>query len=144
MNINDYLIDQSGKDWGVLLQGWMPPLTADFTLWLVNRLGELIISTPDGSIHWLDAGANKLHQLATSREQFAQLLDHGNNADKWLRISLIDACRQTGMTLASDECYGFKIPPILQGQYEVTNLQPTKLAAHYSLLVHLGKQEEIY
>jgi len=26
MNINDYLIDQSGKDWSVLLRDWMPPL----------------------------------------------------------------------------------------------------------------------
>ena len=122
----------------------MPPLPRDFTIWLVNRLGEPIIVTPDGAVHWLDVGTGKLNQLATNREQFAQLLDQGNNADTWLRISIVNACRQAGMTLASDECYGFKIPPILQGQYEVTNLQPTKLDLHYSLLAHLGKQEEVY
>jgi len=144
MNINDYLIDQSGKDWGTLLQSWMPPLPLNFTIWLVNRLGEPVIATPDGAIHWLDVGASRLNKVADSREQFAHLLDQGSNADKWLRISIVNACRLAGMTLAPDECYGFKIPPILQGQYDVNNLQPTKLATHYSLLAHLGKQEEIY
>ena len=115
MNINDYLINQVGADWGKLLHAWIPPLPRDFTLWLVNRLGELFIVVPDGSVHWLEVGSGKLNRLANSREHFAQLLDRDNNADSWLRTSLINACRSADMQLAKDECYGFKIPPALQG-----------------------------
>jgi len=144
MNINDYLINQVSKDWSTLLHAWIPPLPRDFTIWLVNRLGELFVVVPDESVHWLNVGAGKLNRVANTREHFAQLLDRGNNADNWLRISLVNACRNAGLQLTADECYGFKIPPALQGQYVVENLQPTKLGAHYSLLAHLNKQEEIY
>lgn len=143
MNVNDYLIDQAGKDWQQLLCRWTPPLPEDFTIWLVNRLGELIIIN-NGAVHWLVAGEGQLVKVADSQQHFAQLLDNGSNAERWLRLSLVNDCRRAGMTLADNECYGFKIPPILQGQYEVANLKPTPLDQHYSLLAHLHKQEEIY
>ncbi|MES1196415.1 MAG: DUF1851 domain-containing protein, partial [Steroidobacter sp.] len=137
MRVEDYLIDQYGKDWHTLLNRWTPPLPNDFTLWLVNRLGELFIVTGDESVHLLEFGTGSLHTLASSREQFAQLLDSGNNAESWLRISLIDGCRRAGKYLQPDECYGFKVPPILQGKYEVDNLEPVRLDKHYSLIAHL-------
>lgn len=143
ININDYLINHANKDWRRLLERWMPPLPPDFTIWLVNKLGELIV-VGNGAVHWLVVGEGKLIQIADSEERFAQLLDIGNNADQWLRLSLVNACRNAGMVLAEDECYGFNIPPALQGQYVVTNLKPTSLDKHYSLLAHLSKQDEIY
>lgn len=144
MRAEDYLIDQHGKDWHRLLSRWTPPLPGDFTLWLVNRLGELLLVTEDESVHYLEFGTGTLHMLASSREQFAQLLDSGNNADTWLRVSLVNACRQAGKHLRTDECYGFKVPPILQGKYEENNLEPTPLDKHYSLMAYLIKQEDIY
>lgn len=144
MRVEDYLIDQHGKDWRALLSRWTPPLPSDFTLWLVNRLGELFIVSSDDSVHYLEFGNGTLHVLAKSREQFAQLLDSGNNAETWLRISLTDACRRQGKHLQPDECYGFKVPPILQGKYEADNLEPVRLDKHYSLMAHLIKQEDVY
>jgi hypothetical protein len=41
MNVNDYLIDRSGKDWSELLSGWLAALPFSFTVWLVNRLGDV-------------------------------------------------------------------------------------------------------
>jgi hypothetical protein len=56
MNIKDYLIDQSGKDWQELLCGWAEILPPVFTIWLVNRFGDVILVTDDGSVHLLDIG----------------------------------------------------------------------------------------
>jgi hypothetical protein len=144
MNVEDYLIDQRNKDWRMLLSRWTPPLPVDFTLWLVNRLGELFLVTDDEAVHYLEFGTGSLHLVAANRDQFAQRLDSGSNADAWLRISLVDACRKAGKHLTADECYGFKVPPILQGRYEVENLEPMRLDKHYSLMAHLIKQEDIY
>jgi Domain of unknown function (DUF1851) len=82
--------------------------------------------------------------VAHDRQQFARLLDTGNNADAWLRISLVDACRNAGMRLGPSECYGFKIPPTLGGGYEVANLAPTSLAVHYSYQAYICKQTDVY
>ena len=144
MNIRDYLIDLEGKDWNKLLGYWAHLLPTDATLWLVNRLGEAFLSARDGTIVWLSVGTGELLKVAPAREAFAQLLDIRQNADTWLRISLVDDCRRAGMNLGADECYGFKIPPALLGRLDASNMQPTNIYSHYSWLSHLSRQDEIY
>jgi hypothetical protein len=141
MNINDYLIDQAEKDWATLLRDWMPPLPPSFTLWLVNRFGDVfVVSDDDGCVHMLDVGSGTLVRVADNRDHFADLLDVNDNAMDWLMIPLVNACRDAGMSLAASQCYGFKIPPILGGEYDVSNVEPTDLAVHYSFLADIYKQ----
>jgi hypothetical protein len=144
MNINDYLISQPGKDWARLLKYWTPPLPTRFTLWLVNRLGDVFVILESNAVLRLDVGTGSCDEIARNREHFAQLVDAGDNADQWLRIRLVDACRRAGMNLGPYECYGFKIPPTLGGQYEVSNLTPTNLAVHYSYQAYICKQTDVY
>ena len=135
MDINDYLIDQADKDWGTFLRGWMPPLPPSFTLWLVKRFGDVfVVLEDDKSVHMLDVGAGTFVRVADDRSHFADLLDRNDNAANWLLIPLVDACRAAGMALNASQCYGFKIPPILGGKYEVENVEPTDLSVHYSFL----------
>lgn len=141
MNINDYLIDQTGKDWGAFLRDWMPPLPSSFTVWLVNRFGDVfVVSDHDGSVQMLDVGSGACARVADNRSHFADLLDTDDNADNWLMIPLADDCRNAGMGLGPSQCYGFKIPPVLGGKYEVANVEPTDLAVHYSFLAQVHKQ----
>jgi hypothetical protein len=144
MNINDYLISQPGKDWARLLKDWTPPLPPRFTLWLVNRLGDVFVILENNAVLRLDVGTGSCDEIARNREHFAQLVDAGDNADQWLRIRLVDTCRRAGMNLGPYECYGFKIPPTLGGQYEVSNLTPTNLAVHYSYQAYICKQTDVY
>jgi hypothetical protein len=59
-NIENYLIDQTGKDWLELLSGRAPPLPESFTIWLVNRIGDVFAVFDDGSVHMLDVGVGTL------------------------------------------------------------------------------------
>ena len=144
MVVTDYLLDPAGKDWNHLLAYWTPPLPVPFRLWIVNRLGEIFGTDGNGAVHRLEVGTASISQIAKNRADFARLIDESDNAELWLRISLIDACRNSGMKLAPDECFGFKIPPPLLGKYEVSNLLPVKVDSHYSWLAHITRQDEIY
>ena len=144
MNITDYLIAPAGKDWSRLLSCWVPPLPPRFSVWLVNRMGEVFAVIDSGAVLRLEVGTGTCEEVARSREHFAQLLDGADHAERWLRISLVDACRRAGVVLRANECYGFKIPPTLGGCYEISNLVPTALAVHYSYQAYVCKQEEIY
>jgi hypothetical protein len=144
MNILDYLIAPEGLDWGKLLSFWVPPLPAQFNIWLVNRLGEVFAVAKDGSILYLDVGMGTCTHIAPDQSQFAKVLESGNNAERLLRIGLVNDCRRLGMTLKPFECYGFKLPPTLGGRYDVSNLVPTNLLVHYSYQAYICKQEEIY
>jgi hypothetical protein len=144
MNIRDFLLEPEGKDWNKLLGYWKPPLPPDATLWFANLLGEASLLTREGAVHWLTVGTGAWSEVASSREVFARMLDESENAERWLRISLVESCRKVGMRLNADECLGFRIPPPLLGKYEVANLQPTNIYSHYSWLSHITKQDEIY
>lgn len=140
MNLTDYLLPQEGHDWAMLLSDWRGLLPGNFTIWIVNRIGDLVVVLDDGSVHLLDVGAGRLTRLADSREGFVDALDEGDNASQWLAVPLVDACTAQGMSLAADECYGFKVPPMLGGTYDVSNLEPTSLAVHYALLAQIHQQ----
>jgi hypothetical protein len=144
MNIHDYLIDPAGKDWPRLLAYWTPPMPGDASLWLVNKLGEIFYASKGGTVHRLVVGTGAVEELAPDRQSFARLLDDPRNAEAWLRIGLVRACHEAGMRLSSEECFGFEVPPALQGAYVVSNLRPTNIYSHYSWLAHLARQDEIY
>ncbi len=144
MKIDDYLIQQQGKNWPRLLRDWMPPLPPRFTIWLVTRLGDVFAIAPTGAVLRLDPGSGTCTEVATSQQHFAAQINAPAVANLWLRIQLVDACRLAGMTLGSQECYGFRIPPTLGGAYEVSNLTPTPLAVHYSYQAYICKQSDVY
>src|SRR5579871_2326945 len=121
MNIADYLINQEGKDWPELLSGWLGLLQQSFTIWFVNRFGDIVMVFDDGSVHFLDVGAGVIERIADSREHFIALVDQGDNATEWFLIDLVGECLASGMKLAENQCYSYKVPPILGGEYEVAN-----------------------
>jgi len=140
LDVNDYLIDQEDKDWADLLSSWQFLLPESFSVWLVNRLGDIFLVFDDGSVHMLDTGRGVIERLADSCDGFVTLLDQDDNGNKWLMVDLVDDCVAGGLRLSPTQCYGFKIPPMLGGKYEVDNLEPTDLSVHYSLLGDIARQ----
>jgi hypothetical protein len=139
-DINDYLIDQTRSDWDELLKDWAGLLPKEFTLWMVNRIGDLIIVVADGSVHMLDVGAEHISRIADNRDDFIVKVGDDNNANHWLAIPLVDACVAAGITLVAGQCYGFKTPPLLGGDYVMENMAPYSLAEHYSVLADIYRQ----
>jgi Domain of unknown function (DUF1851) len=140
VDIHDYLIDQAGQDWPTLLEAWGSVLPASFTLWLVNRLGDVFFIAEDGSVYVLDVGTGRVRRLAESRTQFSEQMDIPGNANHWLMIPLVDRCVSAGLRLASGQCYAFKVPPILGGKYSVENIWVNGLAPNYSFLASFHDQ----
>lgn len=87
-----------------------------------------------------DVGIGTLERLASSRDEYADLLDVGDNANDWLMIPLVDQCVQAGLSLTENQCYSFKTPPILGGEYEVANTEICDLSVHYSLFGQIHSQ----
>jgi hypothetical protein len=121
IKIADYLIDQSGIDWQKALASWSWLVPPEFTIWLVNRFADLFLVLPDGAIHMLDVGGGTLIKVSESREDFCMKIDEDNNANEWLMIPLVDRMTAAGIHLQAGQCYGFKVMPILGGDYTVEN-----------------------
>jgi hypothetical protein len=119
--VADYLIDHKGIDWPKALAGWSWLIPSKFTLWLVNRFADLFLVVPEGTVHMLDVGAGTLTKVAEDRNEFCIKIDDGDNANNWLMIPLVDELVAAGVRLQPGQCYGFKVPPVLGGEYAVEN-----------------------
>lgn len=133
MDVHDYLIDHSGFDWANLLSGWNWLLPPEFSVWLMNRYGDLFLILPDGSVNMLDIGAGLLTKLAENRDDFARLIDEDDNAEDWLTIPLVDQLVAAGVLLKPGECYSFLIPPLLGGNYTIENTVILPITEHYGV-----------
>lgn len=140
MDLNDYLIDQSGHDWSAILSEWHWLLPSDLTVWMVNKFGDVIFVPDDRAVYLLDIGGGTTQQLANSRDDFCEQVDLDDNANNWLLISLTDQCVDAGLRLEPGQCYGFKIPPVLGGEYAVDNIEIRDLAVNSSLLAQIHLQ----
>lgn len=140
MDVMDYLIDLEGRDWEELLVGWRFLLPESFNVWLVNRVGDVFAVFEDGSVHMLDVGRGTIERVADSCEDFVTLIDKDDHVNSWMRATLVNRCVKAGLKLGKNQCYGFKLPPMLGGTYEVDNVVLIDLQKHYSLLSDLCEQ----
>ena len=129
--LSDYTLPIEGVDWNDLLASWAWLLPDDFTLWIVNRFGDLFLVVEDGAVHRMDVGCGSLEKLAESRDSFSNVIDEGDNANDWLMIPLVDELVAAGRTLGPGECYSYLQLPVLGGDYKVANTRVVTLADHY-------------
>ena len=140
MSIYDYLIDQRGLDWPSLLDEWTWLVPATFTVWMMNRFGDLFLVFDDGSVQMLDVGGGTLTSVAESRDDFADKMDEGDNANQWLMIPLIDRLVANGITLSEGQCYSYKQPPVLGGGYTVENTCVLPFREHFGFYGSIHRQ----
>jgi hypothetical protein len=133
MNVYDYLIDHVSNDWARLLSGWESVLPPEFTVWLMNRYGDLFLILPDGSVHILDVGGGSISRLAESKDDFYRVINEDDNANDWLMIPLVDRLVEAGVHLEPGQCYSFVTPPILGGEYSVENTMVVPIQEHFGL-----------
>jgi hypothetical protein len=140
MTLHDYIIDHRGIHWPSVLRGWAWLLPATLTVWMMNRFGDLFIVLDDGTVHILDVGRGTFKKVAESRGDFAERVDEGDNANQWLMIPLVDRLCASGLTLGEGQCYSYRQPPILGGDYTVGNTCVSPIPEHYRAYASIHHQ----
>jgi hypothetical protein len=140
-NVADYLIDHRDFDWPTVLREWTWMLPPTFTVWLMNRIGDLFLVMPDGSVHMLDIGRGTLERIANDRAHFRELCDREpDKANDWLVISLTDELVARNMLLGPGQCYSFTIPPIMGGEWRPENIWVCPIHEHFDVFGSIHHQ----
>jgi hypothetical protein len=101
---------------------------------LLTVMGDAFVQdTLDGSVHLISVGPGTIERVADSFEEFREVLSDRTFIMEHLVPSLVADLRASGRSLAPGELYGFKVPPILGGEYVLENLEPTDIAVHFEL-----------
>ncbi|HXS67646.1 MAG TPA: T6SS immunity protein Tdi1 domain-containing protein [Candidatus Polarisedimenticolia bacterium] len=123
-----------------LLQDWRWLLGDSMQLLLVSAIGDMFLADAAGQVFWLDAGMGKLEKIAANVDEFQQLRQQRQNVDQWFIPLLIGDLIASGKRLSPGQCYGYKKPPILGGEIELSNFEPTDLSVHFSILGQIHRQ----
>jgi Domain of unknown function (DUF1851) len=140
VNLRDYIIDPSGIDWQALLGEWAGLLPDEFNFWMATRFGDLIVICNDGSIGFFNVGNLTFEKVAASPDEFAERMNTERNAQFTFMSSLVESCVGRGMVPGPGQCYAFKIPPFLGGQYEMSNMYVADIAEYHGFLADLWRQ----
>jgi len=54
--------------------------------------------------------------------------------DEWFLAELVPTLLDARIVLGKNECYDYKVPPILGDKLEVANIEPTDIAVHQGLV----------
>ena len=123
-----------------LLRDWRWLLGDSMHLLLVSSIGDMFLADAEGRVFWLDTGAGQLREIAGSEKEFKQLMQQQENADQWFIPQLVGDLMARGIRLAPGQCYSYKKPPILGGEIEPGNFEPTDLSVHFSVLGQIHRK----
>jgi hypothetical protein len=137
---NELAVDLTGHTSEDLLAEWRWLVPDDFQLRMVSTLGDAFLEDSCGKIYWLDVGWAELHCIAKDRTEFDQLRQQPDNANEWFSPQLIGDLLSNGTRLQAGQCYSYNIPPTLNGQITLENLQPTSLSVHFGTLGQIQRQ----
>jgi hypothetical protein len=137
---NELTVSPDGVDLDELLSEWRWLADESFQPVVISALGDLFLRRTDGPIFWLDAGWGRLTEVAASAEEFKQLMVQPENSNEWFVPELIGDILSSGKRLGPGECFGYKVPPVMGGEVEPDNFEPTDLQVHFSILGQIHRQ----
>ena len=140
VNWNELLIRTTDIDAARLLAEWDWLLGGQYHPVVMTAFGDWFLQDDEGRIHFLDLVAGKLTKVADSGEAFRDAMKTPEKLDEWFIAELVALLVESGVVLGPNQCYGYRVPPVLGGKLEVGNIEPTDLMVHQSLLSQIHRQ----
>ncbi len=137
---NELIVDFERPGADGLLRDWRWLVGDSVRLLIVSAIGDMFLTDAAGRVSWLDTGTGKLQQVAASVDEFQRLRQQREQADQWFIPQLVGDLITSGVRLSPGQCYSYKKPPILGGEIEPANFEPTDLSVHFSVLGQIHRQ----
>ena len=137
---DDLTISPKGLDFEELMGSWRWLVDESFSPVLLSALGDFFLQDASGAVHWLDTAWGQLTKVADDPEEFNRLRVDPATAREWFRAELVGQLKAAGVQLQQQQCYGWKVPPVLGGEESAENLEPTDVSVHFGILGQIHKQ----
>jgi hypothetical protein len=123
-----------------LLEDWAWLLPKPHELFALNNFGDMFLRNEAGGIYFLSLATGQVNRLAESSAEFQRLGADKVNQEKWFLLGLLTELERAGMKIASGQCFGFKKPPSLGGEIELSNIEVSSLYPYVSLMGQIHQQ----
>jgi hypothetical protein len=129
----DPLADVIARDWG--WTGIEPEAVT-----AVSAMGHALVRDRQGAFWYLDPELVTLEQVATDETGLFAHMNRPATRELWESLALVEAARERLGEPGQGRCYGFKVPPLLGGEYTPENLCTYPIAELVSFAGSLGLQ----
>jgi hypothetical protein len=131
---NELTIPLDNVDMNSLLEWWRWLVDPSLEPQVMTALGDLFLRHPDGRIFRLDTGWGKLTEVAKDEDDFHRLRMQPQNAMTWFAPQIVGELLTRGLRLRRGECFGYRVPLVLGGEYTPDNFDSTYLEVHFGIL----------
>ena len=136
----DIKVDFNHIDQKRLTESWSWLIGIDKKPILMSSIGDLFLTDNNGFCYWLNVGEGVFEKIANSVDEFKLKLKDDEQIDEWFLIGLVEKLKENGLELTEKHLYGYKILPILGGEYEPENFELTDIEVHFELSGQIHKQ----
>lgn len=121
------------KEWVWLVGSEMKPL-------FLSLSGDLFIRDDSGATFWIQTGCGSYERLADSVAEFETEWANDANRANWLLKVVVDDLIGAGHVPEAGQCFGYRILPVLGGDYHGENRALISAVEHVSFTGDLNSQ----
>lgn len=106
----------------------------------MNTFGDLFWIDEGGSVCLLNFAEGSNEVLAESEDDFLSKIDDEEAASDWLLLDLVDELKVSEVRAKRGQCFGFKLLPILGGDYIVSNIYSSNIGEYWAFCGDVHRQ----
>ena len=133
-------VDLAGRASDELLNEWRWLVPEAMSVHMVSALGDAFLVDASNGVYWLDAGGAELSRIADSQEHFDVLRQNPHNANQWFAPQLVGNLMSSGQVLGPFQCFSYKVPLTLGGEFQPANFSACDLSVHFHTLGQIQSQ----
>jgi len=140
IKLQDYSIDVTRYSSEILLDDWKWLIKKPLSPFLMTLFGDLFLKDANDGFWWLDTFEGKLHKISDSQDDFYKYIADPEKFVEMFMVEIVDINKQIRMNLSENQCYSFKVPPILGGQIEPENIEACDIFVNLSITGQIHRQ----
>ena len=106
---------------------------------LVTAFADVFFHSQDG-IYFLDTLEGKLNRVADSKSDLEKMLDSEEGKDHYFLAGFIERAHRENLILNPEECYDFRLHPIVGGEMNFENIEKRSFLVALHLRGQLHEQ----
>ena len=121
---------------------WLVP--DDHTPLLLSLFGDWVFGAPDGSLWAISTLEGVYERIAQSSDEFNQLKQSREWLDTTFLASWQEIAQRQGIVPSAHDCITWRVPPVLGGDFDITNLPLMPQRVYQSSMSQLHRQRLRY
>jgi len=106
----------------------------------MNNFADMFVRAADGSIGIVNVSWGTIDQIASNTSMFEQMISDRGNKDKLFLLDMLMQIEHAGLTLGNGQCFGFKVPLMLGGKMDLSNIEVSSVSVYVSMMGQIHRQ----